>query len=141
LSLALAWVPSAASALDEGQMKITEGLTVYLGVIPAEIVRGHRQPHPEAEMHGGPPRGEHESHVVVAVFDNASGDRIADAKITARVSQLGLVGPEKPLEPMKIAGTVTFGNYFNLPDKGRYTIDLKIERPAGTVRVKFVSEH
>ena len=36
------------------------GLTAYLGVVPAEIVKGHPPDHPEGTMHGGPPRGAHE---------------------------------------------------------------------------------
>lgn len=141
LSLALAWLPSAASALDTGQSKTVDGLTVYIGAMPAEIVKGHPESHPEASAHGGPPSGVHEYHFVVAIFDSVSGARISNAKVSARVSGLGLVGPKKTLEPMKIEDTVTYGDYFNLPDKGLYTIDMEIERPAGTVRMEFVYEH
>lgn len=131
----------AALAMDTGQTKTEHGLTAYLGVIPAEIVKAHPKEHPEAIAHGGPPSGAHEYHLIVAIFDAASGERIADAKVFARVSSLGLAGPQKTLEPMTIANTVTYGNYFALPDKGSYTIDLDIEQPAGAVKMKFVYEH
>jgi len=141
IALALSCISPGAFALDTGQTKTVGGLVVYLGAIPAEIVKGHPSSHPEIRMHGGPPRGRHEYHLVVAIFDGASGARVEDAKLSARVSAIGLVGSTKALEPMQIAGTTTFGNYFDLPDKGLYTINLVIERPRGTVRVNFVYEH
>ena len=33
---------------------------------------------------------------------------------------LGLAGVRTPVEPMVIADTVTYGNYFDLPGEGRY---------------------
>jgi len=141
IALTFSCLPPRAFALDTGQTKRVGSLVVYLGAMPAEIVKGHPSTHPEARMHGGPPRGRHEYHLVVAIFDGASGARVEDAKLSARVSAIGLAGPKKALEPMQIAGTVTYGNYFDLPDKGPYTINLVIERPRGTVRVDFMYEH
>jgi hypothetical protein len=81
-----------------------------------------------APWHGGAPKGEHEFHVVVAVFDAATNVRVTDAAVTAKVSALGLSGPQKALEPMKIANTTTYGAFFNLsPDL--YTIKLTVQRP------------
>jgi hypothetical protein len=68
-----------------------DGLRAYLGVVPAEIVKGHPSKHPEAVMHGGAPEGAHEYHIVVAIFDTATGDRISNATVTAKVSGLGLL--------------------------------------------------
>ncbi|MFZ5790102.1 MAG: hypothetical protein ACOY3L_05325 [Pseudomonadota bacterium] len=140
-ALALAWVPFAASAIDTGQTKTVDGLTIYIGAIPAEIVKGHPGTHPEAGMHDGPPSGRHEYHLVVALFDAKTGTRISDATMFARVSSLGLVGPRKALTSMKIEDTITYGNYFNLPDRGLYTIDLEIKRASGTIKVGFSYEH
>lgn len=139
--LALACVPTYASAADHEHTKTASGLTVYLGMVPAQIVRGHPGRHPEAQAHGGTPRGEHVYHLIIAVFDAASGARVEDAKVSARVSSLGLSGPHRDLEPMKIAGTVTYGNYFNLPGRGRYRIDVAVERPQGTVAFDFAYDH
>ena len=99
------------------------GLTVYLGVIPAEIVKGHQT------MHGGAARGPHEYHIVAAIFDAASAARISDATVTAKVSGLGLSGSEQALEPMSIANTITFGGFFNLPGPDLYTIRVAVRRP------------
>lgn len=79
-------------------------------------------------MHGETPHGPHEHHLVVAVFDSASNARIGDATVTAKVSGLGLSGPEKTLEPMKIADSVTYGAYFNLTTD-LYTVKVTVQRP------------
>lgn len=139
--LALVAVPSIAAALDLGQTKTAGGLTAYIGMMPAEIVKGHAPSHPEVQAHGGAPSGAHEYHLVVALFDAASSARIGDVKVAARVSSLGLAGPRKVLEPMQIAGTITYGNYFDLPGKGPYRIDVEVERPQGVVRFEFAYDH
>src|SRR6516165_11584120 len=91
--------------------------------MPAELVKG------QPVMHGGVPAGRHEDHIVVAIFDAASGARVSDATVTARVSGLGLSGSEKTLEPMNIANTITYGGFFNLPGADLYTITVSIRRP------------
>lgn len=141
LVIAIALVPFWAIGGDLGQSKSAQGLTVYLGIVPTEIIRGHPSAHTEATAHGGPPRGQHEYHIMVAVFDTTSGARIENAKIAARVSSLGLAGPRKALEPMPIADTVTYGNYFDLPGRGRYRIDVEIDRPQGRARFEFSYSH
>jgi hypothetical protein len=110
-------------------LQTADGLAVYLGVVPAEIVKGHPPGHPEQAMHGGAPKGRHQYHVVVAVFDSASGNRISDATVTAQVSGLGLSGSKARLEPMEIAGTISYGGFFNLPGRDLYTVRLTIGRP------------
>jgi hypothetical protein len=78
---------------------------------------------------------------VAAIYDSGSNARIADARVTARVSGVGLSGPQKTLEPMKIADTITYGAFFNLtPDL--YTIRLTIERPGSQpVILDFKYDH
>ena len=119
------------------------GLTAYLGVMPSEIVKGHPSSHPEGAMHGGAPRDAHEYHIVVAIFDSASGTRVSDATVTAKVSGLGLSGPEKPLEPMAIADTITYGGFFELPGADRYTVRVTIKRPSSQAPVvlEFQYDH
>lgn len=139
--LAIVALPTAGWGLEAGQTKTEHGLTVYLGLLPAEIIRGHPKSHPESTVHGGPPRGEHAYHIVAAIFDAASGARIGDAKVMARVSSLGLAGQRQPLEPMSIADTISYGNYFSLSGKGPYRIDLEIARPQGVVKISFDYRH
>src|SRR3972149_843110 len=89
--------------------KTADGLAVYLGVIPAAMIRGHPKDHPEQSMHEGVPRGTHDYHVTVAIFHAPSGARIEDAEVDATVSPLGLSGMTKRLEPMAIAGAGAYG--------------------------------
>ncbi len=132
-----------ASAQDTAPYRIAGELAVYLGVIPAEMIKGHPKGHPEAEMHGGVPSGRHVHHVMVAIFDDASGQRITDAVVTASVAGLGLAGTEKTLKPMTIADALTYGTYFNLPGRDRYRIRIEITRPgaAQPVKVEFEYDH
>ena len=132
---AISW-SSMAVAADDTPYKIAGGLAVYIGVVPAEFVKGHPSQHAEKTMHGGAPKGAHEYHVVAAIFDAASGARVSDAAVTAQISGLGLSGAKKKLDPMEIASTVTYGGFFDLPGRDLYTIGLTIER---TGRPKSVS--
>jgi len=145
VAVMLAWSP--ATAAESGETKSAGGFTVYLGVVPAEIVKGPGPHSAQRPMHGGTPRGSHEYHIVVAVYDSVSNKRISDASVTAKVSGLGLSGLQKTFEQMKIAGTITdgdiitYGSFFNLtPDL--YTIRLSVQRP-GTelVTLDFKYDH
>lgn len=116
-------------AADNGQYKVVGGIGIYYGVIPAEIVRGHARSHGERSMHGGPPPSHDQYHLVVALFDAATSTRIEDAKVRARVSPLGAGGSSYRLEPMKVAGTLSYGTFLPIAAGERYTIHLEIERP------------
>ena len=134
----------AISALAQGQeSRSGGGLTVYLGVVPAEIIKGPSPHSAERPMHGRSPRGPHEYHLVAALFDAATGARVSDAAVTAQVLALGLSGSTRKLEPMQIAGTTTFGGFFSLPGRDVYTVKLTVDRPGGVapVVVNFKFDH
>ena len=46
---------SKVATAQDPPYKTAGGLAVYLGVVPAEIVKGHPPGHTEGAMHGGPP--------------------------------------------------------------------------------------
>lgn len=139
----LALASRGVSASDTAQYRIADGFSIYLGVLPAQMVAGHPPGHPEATMHDGAPAGEHSYHLMIAVFEADSGARVSDLEATARVSALGLVGPRRTLEPMEIAGAITFGNYFELSGGGPYRIDVEFRRvgAAEPVQVRFQYAH
>jgi hypothetical protein len=141
--LVLFTIGRPASADEDESYKVEQGLGVYLGVIPADIVRGHPARHAEATMHGGPPRGAHEYHIIIAVFDAVTAARIENAEVTATVSGLGHVGQNTlELEPMAIAGTVTYGGFVNLPGRDRYDIRVDIAVPGRSpAHVGFTYHH
>jgi len=132
-----------SAAAQNGQYRTIGGLTVYLGVVPAEIVRGPSPHSAERPMHGRILRGPHEYHVIVAIFDAATGARISDATVIAQVSGLGLAGTKQKLDPMEIAKTVTYGAFFHLPGRDLYTVKLAVERSGGNrpVTVNFKYDH
>lgn len=135
---------SAAFAADSATYKVVNGVAIYLGVLPAEMILGHLKPHPEAEMHGGVPAGQHQQHILVTLFDHASGKRISGAKVSARVYEINRAGTQKKLEPMLIAGTISYGNYFNMPvTNSPYRIRVLIELPgvAGVIETEFEHQH
>ncbi len=119
----------ALAADDSDLAKTAGGITVYLGVVPAQVVKGELKPG-EQPMHGHVPQNLHEYHIIAALFDAASGARVSDATVTAQVSGLGLAGTKKALEPMQIEGTTTYGMFFDLPGADIYTIRLHVDRPA-----------
>lgn len=114
---------TALAQQTNGYRRTADGLTIYLGVVPAVLASGRQA------MHGGAPRGQHEYHVVAAIIDSATGRSVADAKVTANISGLGLGGYETTLEPMQIADTITYGAFVYLPGADLYTVRLAILRP------------
>ena len=136
-------VIGTAMAANSGEVKTSGGLTVYLGVVPAEIVKGPLPHSAERPMHSRVPRGPHEYHVVAAIFDAATGTRVSDASVSAQLSGVGLSGGRKNLEAMQISGTTTYGAFFSLPGRDLYTIRLAIMRPGITqpVTIDFRYEH
>lgn len=137
----LATLAMASLAADTSQHKVVDGVAIYIGVLPAEMVKGHPRTHSEGVMHDGVPAGKNRYHMMVALFDDASGKRISVAGVKARVSEFGLSGQEKKLDPMVIAGTVTYGNYFAMPNPGPYRINIKIRHAkphsVGTIEAEF----
>jgi len=146
LVAALAWAlagVNTATAADTRDHKAAGGLSVYLGVLPAAMIQGHPKDHPEEAMHGGVPRGRHAYHVMAAVFDADSGERSEDARVEARVMPLGLAGVTRRLQPMVIADTITYGNYFIMRGDGPYQIRISVT-PAGAAQpvvLEFSYEH
>ena len=63
IAMALALGPALA---DDGYRSV-DGLAVYLGIVPAAVVRGHPTAHAESSMHGGAGTARHQQHIVVAV--------------------------------------------------------------------------
>ena len=110
-------------------VRTADGLMMYLGVVPAATVRGHAKSHPEARMHGGVPAGSQSMHIVAAVFDEASGARITDAKVRAHITEPGGLQRTIRLEPMTVAGALTFGGFTTFQRGIKYRIGIEVERP------------
>ena len=110
-----------APAQEPQRHQIVDDMDVYLGVIPAQVTLEY------PPMHGGPKLEEHRYHVMVALFDKNSGERITTAEVRATVSPLGQAGVMMELEPM-YEQAPTFGNYFTFPEPEHYRIKVDIQR-------------
>ena len=130
-------------ASDVTRYKVVDRIGIYLGVVPTDLIMKHPMEHTERAMHGGVPLGKHHHHVMVALFESKTGDRLTDAKVTANVVELGLAGHTKELEPMTIAGTLTYGNYFDLGVSGVYRILVRVRTPglAHIIEAQFEYKH
>lgn len=139
--LALVLLAHQFALAAEQQPLKAGGLEIFYGVIPAEILLGHPDDHAERKMHGGVPSGRGQHHLVVSVFESKSGQRMADAAVTARVTEVGLGGQQKKLEPMPFAGAMTYGNYFRMATRGPYRIQIEVLQPGSTTPVKTSFEY
>ena len=134
-TLALSGAHAAAGVVDG--VKSVEGLTVYLGVVPAAISRGHAPDHVEARMHGGAPRPSlHNVHIVAAVFNKTSVARLQNIRVEARIHGTGNNRWTVPLTPMTVNGALTFGGYTSLGREEDVMITLDIVRPERAPRTR-----
>jgi len=121
-----------------------DGVTIYLGVIPAELVQGHStKPGDPQALHGGTPPNRGSHHIVVALFDAKTGARITDATIGAGVGDRSNThAPDTVLAPMEINGAMSYGNFFLMQSAGEWRIHLEIRRPsvAHAVEADFAYE-
>jgi hypothetical protein len=119
------------------------GLVVYFAVVPAAFVLGHPAEHTGRGMHGSTPDGPYIHHLMVALFDSATGRRITNADVTALVR--GGPPPSEArvkLEPMAIGEGQAYGGFAALPPRHRYRIEIDVVRPAATpVRAIFSHQH
>ena len=138
--IAMLWAATMAHAQPAQPVRIG-GMEMFHGVIPAEIILGHPQGHAERQMHGGVPKGAGQHHLLVSLFDSKSGQRIANAAVIAKVTEIGLGSQEKPLELMPFGGAITYGNYFRMSSPGPYRVDIEIRRPGLSVPVKTTFEY
>lgn len=124
-------------------VKIVDGVRIILGLLPSEMVRGHPVEHAEASMHGGSPADADQYHVLIVLYDAKSNAPIRDAVVRATVSEPGLPGREKKLDPMMIGETLSFGNYFDMTDSEPHIILVRVERPQVTsvIEVRFEQSH
>ena len=141
LGLTLGMAPAAA--VNPDQPIRLDGMELFFGIIPAEILRGHPSEHKERSMHGGVPRGKGVHHLVISVFDAKSRARITNATITGSITELGMAPQHEKLDAMSLGGTVRYGHYFAMPNQGPYEIVVNVQRPGAgkTATARFQYWH
>lgn len=116
---------SAAGGQD---YRVVDGTTVYFGAISADVIRRNRNEYPE-KVYGASPSAPDQFYVTIALFDVNSGKRVPDAAVRARVSTAAASGPEKALEPLTLADSSTYGNYFAMGGAGPFEVTVTFRRP------------
>lgn len=143
IALGFTFGMAKAAAVNPDQPIRLDGMELFFGLIPAEILRGHPSDHEEQSMHGGVPRGKGVYHLIVSVFDAKTRTRITDAVITGSVIAIGMATQNQKLEAMTFGGNVAFGNYFVMSNPGPYEIVVNVRRPGHrkTVTARFQYWH
>ena len=137
-------LPVASPGGEHETYKEVGGVAIHIGIMPADMIRIRQSgEHSGYNMHGGIPKGAHRDHLVVALFEGDTGKRITNARVTATMAEIGLAGRTKELDVMEINGTVTWGNYFYLPNHEAYRVIVQIQRPgvSGAIEASFMHRH
>ena len=106
--------------------QVAGGLVFHYGLVPAEIVLAHPDPHAGRRLHGGGSPGE--SHLVLALFDEQQQIRLAQVEVTVQIRRAETVVANMPLEPMTIRGQPGFGGFVSVGAPGVYTIRFDARR-------------
>lgn len=135
LLLALLWLTPWHVSAQARQDR--EGVTLYWGLVPAAIVEDK---HAIADLHGGPRKdGGEAHHLVVALFDTASGRRIENAIVRAQLSESGIVDePAKYLPQMPVNGQMSYGQWFTtVARSGPYRFRVFVKLPDRPREIEF----
>ena len=137
VALLSSWAAGPLFGEDAGYFQSTGGMNVYIGILPAEMIKDYPIVHQGRES-----TTTREQHLIVTLTDQESGQRIEDVDVTARLVHEGHAGSFRPLEPMYIADTITYGNFFSFPAEGGYSIQLRINRAGESItEVEFRHRH
>jgi hypothetical protein len=134
LGIALASTPAAAQ-----QSRSVEGVTVNLGIVPAEVAlgaAGHSEAHP-----AHPPAGS--QHLLITLDDQKSGKRIGDAEVAIEVTDPHGHVEKKPLLHTQAGGFPDYSELFRFGWSGQYSIRVIITpRPgAKPIETLFTVDH
>ena len=126
--------------------QVVGGVSIYVGVLPAQMIAMQPKEHHETNMHRGAPGWGEQYHVMVSLFEHVKWTPIADAGVTVSVTDARspgqrVRGPQKQLERMAVAGSMAYGNYFNMPGLGPYRIDIEIRRPGTQQPIKAAFDY
>lgn len=95
LSAILLGVTLAAPAAERGYRQIVDGVAIYFGIMPAQLVRGHPPDHPEGQIHGGAAAALNYRRNVVGtdvtlLAGDFRGDRVVGLDLAGRLGDAGL---------------------------------------------------
>jgi hypothetical protein len=143
LALALLVLTTACSKQEDPRnSQVVDGVTIYIGVVPSRVVRGHPGTRETSPMHAGVPTTGRSDHVVVALFEDVTGKRIEDAQVTGSITEIGMGSDRKKFERMTTDASITYGgNFFNMPAGHDYHLKLWISQPGNKKAVEATFSH
>jgi len=127
-------------AVPAANRKTVGKMEVYLGVLStASLPAESKKAAAGGPLHGGVPSGAGYYHVNISLIDSETKGEITDAKVEATVEDILNRSETKKLELVAIGNRASYGNYFEMPGKDPYSIEVKILRPgaAAPVTTKF----
>jgi cytochrome c5 len=131
----------AAEQAAPPRYKLAGGMEVDLGIVPAETLRLFPEGSKERTMHGGVPEGAGYYHLNVTLLDAKTKAPVSDAKVTARVTQVGMSTVTRPLEPVTINDSPSYGNYFRMHWNSDYRITIEVSRPGTKSPTQVTFQH
>lgn len=132
LLLPFLWL-SAWEAVAQS-MQERDGVTLYWGLVPGAVFTDK---HALDEMHRKDGQGE-PHHLVVALFDTATGKRIGTAAVRAQLIEVGISEtPAKALAPMEINGLMSYGQLFSMVKKGPYRFRIFVKLPDREEEIEY----
>lgn len=125
----------SVDAFGQGRQE-RSGVVLHWGLVPAAVAA---ERHAADELHGGMPSGGGRiHHLVVTVYDAASGHRIDNAVVRAQLHETGIVdGPLKYLTPMPVNGYMSYGQMFSVAKPGPYRFRVLVRLPDWSEEVEF----
>ncbi len=144
-TLALALLVLTAACTKQGDPRnsqVVDGVAIYIGVVPSRVVRAHPGTRETSPMHEGVPSTGRSDHVVVALFEDATGKRIEDAQVIGSITEIDMGNDRKKFERMTTDASITYGgNIFNMPAGHDYHLKLWISRPGNKKVVEATFSH
>ena len=138
--VALATMALVAQAASTDQRQRNERITLYYGVVPAALAQPALAPHaPAPDPHGSPRPAADTHHLVVALFDNATGKRITQANVSVRYVPPRGRAISKALVPMPLGDVLSFGTTFVIPEGRGHRFVIEVHR--GDIVDRFEVEY
>ena len=136
---------TVSQAADSNWHTDTKSYRVYLGVVPTSMIKQDLTLiDKDKSLHGGVHKATSSSqHVMVSIFTKKENKRVLNATVIAEIKNKKFIKKNKitkPLEKMETSGEITYGNFFNLPSKNKYAIEVEIYQPNknGYEKAKFI---
>jgi hypothetical protein len=133
-ALALMCLMAAGAFAQQQERMERQGVLLHWGLMSADGL-----PQQIVEVHGGKPvNGGKVHHLVLALFDAKTGQRIDNAIIRAQLSEPGIVdGPVKYVPLMTMKDEASYGQVFGMVRDGPYRFKVKVKLPDRPQEIEY----